>query len=642
MNNALRVWLFACFLTALLALPVAAQPLPPVGTAAYPGTLVLRVDASDLDRKIVRVRETLPVRPGPLVLYHPNWIPGHHANVGTLTQLAGLMVRAGERVLDWRRNSVEMGAFHLDVPAGVATLDIEFQYLASLDGGNGSVDITREMLGLAWDRVLLYPAGIDVARIEVQPSLTLPAGWSHASALEVASRDGDTRLFKPVSAETLVDSPVFAGAHYRQVDLDPGAPAAGRPPVMLNIFADQPSQLAATAEQVAAHAALVTQADKLFGARHFRHYDVLLAVSDGFGEIGLEHHQSSENGVKGDYFTDWAKGAPGRDLIPHEYTHSWNGKFRRPADLLTPHFNTPMRDSLLWVYEGQTQFWGKVLAARSGLFSPAEAMDDLAQAAAYLVEGRVGRSWRNLQDTTHEPIVSGGRYGRDWRSWQRGGDYYDEMVFVWAEADAVIRELSQGQRSMDDFARAFFGPQAGRASDDFRPIAYTFDDVVRELNRVQANDWALFLRQRLDGHDTRALTNALRRTGWQLVFTEQASEHFKNTEARDKRTDFWYSLGLIVGEENKLASVRWEGPAFQVGLTAGATLLAVNGRAYKAEVLKAAITEAKTGAHPIALLVKRGDLYTTLMLDYRGGLRYPKLERVADAPDHLGPLLAPR
>ena len=627
---------------ALLPMLAAAQPLPPVSDAAYPGTLVLRVDATDLDRKIVRVRETLPVRPGPLVLYYPRWIPGEHSNTGPLAQFAGLRVHAGEKVLEWKRNSVEMGAFHLDVPAGVATLELEFQYLSSVDGSSGAVDITREILGLAWNRVLLYPAGFDVAHIQIQANLMLPAGWAHASALEVAARDGAVVSFKPVSAETLVDSPVFAGAFYRQVDLDPGASAAGRPPVMLNIFADQASQLAATAEQVAAHAALVTQADKLFGARHFRHYDVLLAVSESYGVVGLEHHQSSENGVKGDYFTEWAKSAPGRDLIPHEFTHSWNGKFRRPADLLTPHFNTPMRNSLLWVYEGQTQFLGKVLAARSGLFSPTEVMDDLAQAAAYLIEGRAGRSWRNLQDTTNQDIVSGGHHERDWRSWQRGQDYYDEMNFVWAEADAILREASQGHRSMDDFAHAFFGPQASRPGDDIRPLSYTFDDVVQTLNRVQPFDWAAFLRQRLDGHDPNVVADALRHAGWQLTFSDLPSEHFKNTEARSKQADFWYSLGIVVGEENKLAGVRWDGPAFQAGLTSGATLVAVNGRSYKAELLKEAITAAKASGSPIALLVKRGDLYSTIMLDYRGGLRYPKLERVAGTPDHLSALLAPR
>jgi predicted metalloprotease with PDZ domain len=641
MNKQLAALIFSV-LFALLGARATAQPLPPVGASAYPGTLVLRVDATDLDRKVVRVRETLPVRPGPLVLYYPGWIPGHHSNTGPLARFAGLLLRAGERLLDWKRNSVEMGAFHVDVPAGVNTLEIEFQYLAPVDSGSGSVDITREMLGLAWNHVLLYPAGFDVSRIQVQPRLTLPAGWSHASALELAAREGSTLVFQPVSAETLVDSPVYAGAHFRQIDLDPGAEAAGRAPVRLNLFADQPSQLAATPEQIAVHAALVTQADKLFGARHFRHYDLLVTLSENLGGVGLEHHQSSENGHKSDHFTEWAKSAPGRDLIPHEFTHSWNGKFRRPADLLTPHFNTPMRNSLLWVYEGQTQFWGTVLAARSGLHSQSDALDDLAVSAAWLTEGRAGRSWRNLQDTTNEGTLSAGQWRRDWRSWQRGGDYYDEMRLVWTEADALIREQSQGKRSMDDFARAFFGVQAGQAPGDFRPLAYTFDDVVRELNRVQANDWAAFLRQRLDGHDSASLVAGLRRSGWQLVFSEQASEYFKNAEAREKEADFWYSLGLIVGEEGKLVNVRWDGPAFQAGLTKGATLVAVNGRAYKAELLKEAITEAKTGTRVVELLVKRGERYDTLAIDYRGGLRYPKLERIAGTPDHLGASLAPR
>ena len=621
---------------------VAAQPLPPVSSGAYPGTLVLRVDATDIDRKIVRVRETLPVRPGPLVLFYPSWIPGHHSNTGPLTQMAGLTLRAGERVLDWKRNTVEMGAFHVEVPAGVTSLDIEFQYLSSVDGSVGRIDFTREMIGLAWNRVLVYPAGFDVSRIQAQASLTLPAGWLHGSALELSARDGARLDFKPLSVEMLVDSPVFASVNFKQVDLDPGAKAAGRAPVMLNIMADQASQIVTTPEQIAAHTALVTQADKLFGVRHFQHYDVLLALSETFAEDGLEHHQSSENAVKAEYFSEWAKGAPGRDLIPHEYTHSWNGKYRRPADLITPHFNTPMRNSLLWVYEGQTQFWGNVLAARSGLHSQAEARESLASTAAWLVEGRAGRVWRNLQDTTNEPIIGPDRWARDWRSWQRGTDYYDEALLFWAEADALIRELSRGQRSMDDFARAFFGVQTGREPGDFRPLAYNLDDVLRELNRVQPNDWASFLRQRLDGHDTTLLTAGLRRTGWQLAWSDQPSEYDKNADAKDKSADFWYSIGINVGEEGKLNRVRWEGPAFKAGLTKGVNLLAVNQRAYKAELLKAAITEAKAGTRSIELLVKSGDLYRTISLDYRGGLRYPKLERVEGLSDHLGALLAPR
>lgn len=631
--------LLAAGLVAFAAWSAAAQPLPPVGSAAYPGTMALEVDASDVERRILRVRQTLPVRPGPLVLYYPNWTPGWHAPNSSIMRLAGLTVRAGERVLDWRRNETEPQAFHLQVPAGVATLALEFQYLASATG-SARVEVTREMLNLAWNTVLLYPAGHEVARIVVRPRLVLPAGWQAATALQLERREGDALAFSPVSVETLVDSPVFAGAHAKQFDLDPGAAAAGRAPVRLHVVADRPAQLAATPEQIAAHAALVVQADQLFGARPFRRYEFLLALSDTLGGIGLEHLESSENAVKPDYFTDWAKSAPGRDLLAHEYVHAWNGKFRRPAGLLTPHFNTPMRGELLWVYEGQTQFWGHVLAARSGLLSAQQARDDLAITLAWL-NARAGRAWRNLQDTTHEPVIGRGR-NAEWRSWQRGGDYYYEARLIWIEADALIRERSGGQRSLDDFARAFFGAQPGRAPGDLRPLAYGFDDVVRALERVQPHDWAAFLRRRLDSHDGAGLAAGLASAGWRLAWSDQPSDYQKAADARWKSADFSYSLGFSVEEGDKLGGVIWDGPAFRAGLAPGATLVAVNGRAYKAELLAEAITEAKTGSGRVELLLRSGDLYRSVAIDWRGGLRYPTLERIEGRPDHLGALLAPR
>jgi predicted metalloprotease with PDZ domain len=334
------------------------------------------------------------------VLYYPRWLPGNHAPSGVVARLAGLRISAQGRALDWKRNTLDSHAFHVDVPAGATALEIEFDHVSPLDKSGGRVVATPEILGLQWNTVLLYPAGHAASAINVKPRLTLPAGWGFGSALTATERRGDSVDFSPVSVETLVDSPVFAGRHFQQLDLDPGAREAGRAPVLLNVVADQARQGAVNAEQLAAHRALVAQADRVFGPRRFARYDFLLAVSDQFSDIGLEHHQSSENGVKAGYFTDWAKGSIGRDLLAHEYTHSWNGKFRRPADLWTPHFNTPMQNSLLWVYEGQTQYWGAVLAARSGLVSAADARENLANAAAWL-DARAGRVWRNLQDTTN-------------------------------------------------------------------------------------------------------------------------------------------------------------------------------------------------------------------------------------------------
>ncbi len=622
---------------------LAAQPLPPVRTTPYPGVMTLEVDATDLDHKIFGVKQTVPVKPGPLTLYYPRWLPGTHSPTGNVSRLAGLRMSAGGKPLEWKRNTLDSHAFHVDVPAGAGTLQIEFQFLSSLDKGVGRVVVTPDILGLQWNNVLLYPAGHAASQISVKPRLTLPGGWGFGSALTPAERQGASVDFQPVSVETLVDSPLFAGRHYQQLDLDPGAREAGRPPVYLNVVADEAKQGVINAEPLAAHRALVTQADRVFGPRRFARYDFLLAVSEQFSGIGLEHHQSSENGVKGGYFTDWAKGSIGRDLLAHEYAHSWNGKFRRPSDLWTPHFNTPMQNSLLWIYEGQTQYWGAVLAARSGLVSQADARENLAITAAWL-DARTGRVWRNLQDTTNEPILSTQGWRRDWRDWQRGGDYYDESRLIWLEADMLIRERSGGTRSLDDFARAFFGVEATRPAHDTRPVLYSFDDVVRALNRVQPHDWAAFLRQRLDTHEPAAPLAGITNSGWKLGWSEQPSDYVKAQEAEDEATDFNYSLGLMVGKEGKLARVVWGSPAFQAGLTSGATLLAVNGHSYKAERLKDAITAAKgddKSGGKIELLVKVGDLYRTVPITWRGGLRYPKLERIEGSVDRLSLLFAP-
>ena len=620
--------------------PARSQPVPT--DTPYPGTIALQVDATDLDRRIFRVRETLPVAPGPLRLYYPRWLPGTHAPNGRITELAGLRISAAGRPIAWQRDPLDVHAFTLEVPAGVRSLDIEFQHLSPVDEDSGRVVVTPEMLNVQWNAVLLYPAGHFDSRIMVRPSLHLPAGWRFGSALEEATRSDAGIVFQPVSVETLIDSPVFAGKYFARVNLDPDAAASGRAPAFLDLVADAGADLAFTPEQIAAHRALVVQADRLFGARHYAHYDFLLALTDRLGGIGLEHHQSSENSAEPGYFTEWAKSSVGRDLLAHEYAHSWNGKYRRPADLWTPNTNTPMQDSLLWMYEGQTQFWGYVLAARSGLVPLADMRDTLANTAAW-IDAQTGRDWRNLQDTTNQEVMGERHDGRDWRNWQRtASDYYEEMVLVWLEADMLIREASGGQRSLDDFARAFFGPQPGRTDADTAPLTYTFDAVVAALNRVQPHDWARFLRERLDTHRPGAPLDGLARSGWRLGWSEEPNSFSKGFAAKRKYEDFSYSLGFDVGKGDQLTGVRWGGPAFDAGLSNAVQLVAVDGLAYKPERLRSAITAAKTSKAPIQLLVKDGDHYRTVSIAYTGGLRYPALERIEGTEDRLTPLLSPR
>lgn len=639
---ATRALATSLLLAAAAHAPVAAfANLAPVDTP-YLGTLNLQVDATDLDRRIFRVREQVPVKPGPLRLFYPQWMPGTHGPTGRIGELAGLKISgAGGQPVAWKRDPLDPYAFMLDVPRGTTMLEIEFQHLSPVDRESGRVVVTPEMLNVQWNAVLLYPAGHYDSRITVKPSLRLPEGWKYGSALQAASQNGATTEFKPVSVETLIDSPVFAGKHMARVDLDPEAAAQGRVPVFLNVMADVPSELAMTPEQLAAHRALVTQGDRLFGVRRFAQYDFLLAISSRFGWIGLEHHQSSENGVAPGYFAEWAKTSVGRTLLPHEYVHSWNGKFRRPADLWTPNANTPMQDSLLWVYEGQTQFWGEVLAARSGLVPIADMRDRFANVAAW-AEAQRGRTWRNLQDTTNQGVMGDRNDARDWRDWQRGSDYYDEMVLVWLEADMLIRDGTAGQRSLDDFARAFFGPTPARVGNDFAPLTYTFADIVAALNAVHPHDWARFLRERLDTQTTGAQAEGLTRAGWRLAWSEEPNSASKGFATRRRFDDFSYSIGIHVGKENAVNLVRWGSPAFEAGLSTSVQLLAVNGIAYNADRLKAAITEAKSGKAPISLLVKDGDHYKTVSIPYIGGMRYPKLERIEGTEDRLTQVLSPR
>ncbi|HEY1089977.1 MAG TPA: peptidase M61, partial [Burkholderiaceae bacterium] len=463
--------------------------------------------------------------------------------------------------------------------------------------------------------------------IQTQASVKLPKNWAQASALRVESQSADQLNFKPVSLEALADSPMFAGLHARRIELDP---PGTRSPVTLTVFADEAEQLQATEPQIEAHRKLVQQADKLYGSRHFAHYDFLLATSDRLTGIGLEHHQSSENAVKGGYFKDWAKARGRRGLLPHEYTHSWNGKFRRPADLWVPEYNVPMQDSLLWVYEGQTNYWGDVLAVRAGLVSVAQMRDAWAEvAAAYSY--RAGRIWRNLQDTTNEPQLARGRPSADWRNWQRGADYYPESGLVWLDVDTLIREMSGGAKSLDDFARAFFSVENGR----IKPLTYTFEDVVAALNTVQPHDWRAFLRQRLDSNAPEAPLDGLKRAGWQLTWAETPSE-FANVDSDAARSnDLSYSLGLSLKADGRIDNVMWGGPAFDAGLSSAASVIAVNGKAYKRERLIAAVSANKQGKAPIELLIKDGELYRTVRIDYRGGLRYPRLTRIEGSVERL-------
>lgn len=631
----------ALLLAAPLAAPLGAQPVQSLGVPAplpaplpeprdiaYPGTMKLFVDATDIQRRIFRARQVIPVAAGGrFTLLFPEWLPGMHSARGPVDDLAGLVFTVNGQPVPWMRDPVKTYAFHLDLPDDARELIAEFQYVSPTSGNQGRIVMTPDMLNLQWNQMALYPAGYYVRQIPVEASVKLPEGWRYGVSLRPAAgtpADATTVTFQPVSFETLVDSPMFAGRHYRREALAPN--------VTFHIFGDTPEELAATPEQIAKHAEMVVQAKKLFGVEHFDHYDLLLAITDVMGGIGLEHHRSSENGVRTGYFTKWNEQAIRRNLIPHEYAHSWVSKYRRPADLYTADFSVPMRNSLLWIYEGQDQYWGYVLQARSGLVSREDTLAAFAMQAA-LHDTRPGKQWRPLADTTNDPILSG-RRPQPWISWQRAEDYYNEGMLIWLDADMLIREKTGGRKSLDDFARAFFGGTDG----DWGVKTYTLDDVVATLDAIAPHDWRTFLDARVREIQPRAPLDWLRRGGYRLVYAEEPTAFWASSEKYRKVTDLSYSLGIVIDKDNGLDQVIWDGPAFKAGLTVGARLLAVNGLEFDTDRLKKAI-KAKA---PFDLLVKEGDRYRTVRFDYAGGLRYPRLEKTTTGEAWLDRLLAPR
>ncbi len=630
-------------LTALLLTAVAGpapaensrpQPVPQVDTIpaardiSFPGTLTLAIDATDTRRGIFTTHETITgVGAGPMVLLFPKWLPGTHSPSGQIDKLAGLTISAGGKPVAWTRDPVDVTAFHIDVPKGARSLEIDLRFLSATSADQGTVVMGPDMLRLQWNSMSLYPAGYFTRAIPVRATVKYPAGWTASSALP-SKAVGSTYAYAPTNYEVLVDSPVLAGRHFKRWALSPR--------VNLDAYADKPEELAATPEQIAAHRNLVTQAVALFGAQHYDTYTFLFAISDEIGGQGLEHHRSSEDGVTPGYFTKWTDGPGSRNLLPHEYVHSWNGKFRRGADLWTPDFRTPMRDSLLWVYEGQTQFWGYVLQARSGIVSKQDTLDLYASILAAL-DNRPGRDWKPLIDTTNDPVLSQ-RRPRGWVSYQRSEDYYNEGLLVWMEVDSILRKQSGGTRSIDDFARAFFGLTDG----DYGEVTYTFDDVVATLDRIQPYDWASLFKQRLTETGAPAPLGGFAANGYRLVYTDTPTPAFKNAEAARKNTDLNYSIGLTINKDGGVTAVRWDSAAFAAGIAPGDSIVAADGTAFSSESLKAAVVAARGRKEPIVLLVKANETIVPASIDYHAGLRYPHLEKIGTGEGGLDRLLAPR
>ena len=608
------------------ALPVnSASPTP--RDIPYPGgTIRLEVDATDTTQRIFRVKEHIPVASsGPLTLLLPEWLPGNHAPRGQIEKISGLTFTADGKPVGWKRDPLNVYAFIIDVPQGTREITASFQFLSATQPNQGRVVITPKMLNIQWESVSLYPAGYYTRQIPIQATVTYPEGWQAATALR-GQKNGSTVAYQTIDYEALQDSPVFAGRYFKPVDLGHN--------VTLNIVADEADELDAKPDQIAKHKKLVDEAGALFGAYHFDHYDFLFAITDEMGGIGLEHHRSSENQVEPGYFKKWSDSDAllDRNLLPHEFTHSWDGKFRRPDLLWTPDFNVPMQDNLLWVYEGQTQFWGYVLGARSGLFSKQETLDAYAHIAAKLDTTR-GREWRAMEDTTHDPIISA-RRPKGWTSWQRSEDYYNEGLMIWLEADAIIRRQTRGAKGLDDFAKAFFGINPG----DWGQVVYNRDDVIRTLNGVAPYDWAGFFGRYVDSTTRETPKGGFTMGGYKLVYGDTPNAFTKAAEGASKTVDQSFGVGLIVKSDGEISNVVWDSAAFKAGLVTGAKIVAINGDEYSGEVLKTALK----AAQPMQIIVKQDKYYRTLTLAYSGGLRYPRLEKSGEGDGSLDRLLKPR
>jgi predicted metalloprotease with PDZ domain len=607
------------YLSALLLLgvtPMLAQTGP---------TIRLTVDASQAPERIIRTHMVIPVKPGPLTLYYPKWIPGEHQPDGPIANVAGLKFSANGKTIPWTRDLLDVFTFHVDVPAGVSELDADFQYLEpSGMGGHytAGVSATDKLVVVSWNQNLLYLAGNRAEEQTFDATLVLPDGWKFGTALPVQSQSGDRVTFKPAELNRLVDSPVIAGEYFRAIDLTPpGEPIHHE----IDIVADSAEALDMSPETRKGLTNLVAETGKLFGARHYRDYHFLFTVSDYVAHFGLEHHESDDSRLPERALLGPNASIDVGSLLSHEFVHSWNGKFRRPADLSTPYYEVPEKTDMLWVYEGLTDFLGNVLATRSGLWTDQDYHNYLAEISASLGPGRPGRTWRPLQDTAN--AIPGMFGSGGWMNWRRGADYYEEGDLLWLQVATIIDQQSHGKKSFDDFCKLFYGgPNEGP-----QLKTYTFDQLVETLNQVVPYDWAKFFHERLDSTSAEAPLGGVEASGWKVIYNDKASEAVRHRNGGSVNAA--YSIGLTVAGNGQVFDSIWDGPAFKAGVSPGMKVLGVNGRTFTPERLDEAIKESP--AKPIQLLVENNEYYKTVTLDYNGGPRYPHLERVSNVPDYL-------
>jgi predicted metalloprotease with PDZ domain len=615
-----------------LALGVAAcgtKPAPSNAVSSAP--LTLAVDATDVARKLYHAHETLPVTSATMTVVYPKWLPGEHAPTGPVTDLVGLKFAVGGKTIPWHRDPVDMYAFHLDVPPGATVVDASFDFLSagSTSGFSSAASATPHLAVVTWNQLLLYPDGANTDQVSIDARLSIPPGWQAGTALHEASAAGGTIHFDNVSLTTLVDSPVLIGEFYKAIPLD-----ASDRPVELDVAADDASALAVSPALVDKAKRLVGEADALFGGRHFDRYHFLLSLSDHVAHFGLEHHQSTDSRV---YERAVLDESPSLGVLAHEFVHSWNGKFRRPAGLATPNFQEPMRGDLLWVYEGLTQYLGYVLAARSGLWTEQYYRERLAEIAASL-DHTPGREWRPLSDTATAAQLL---YSApdEWASLRRSTDFYDEGWLIWLGVDTEIRELTKGQKSIDDFCHRFHGGASGSPA----VSPYTLEDVVAALNEVAPFDWKTFLLARVDRIGDGAPLDGIERAGWRVVYSDTRNDYVKLLESGERHlTELAFSIGLRLAPDGRVIDALQGSPAFAAGLGPGMRLVSVGGKPYSADVLRAAIAAGARPGPPLSVQVDNDGAASSLTIDYRGGLQEAHLEHIPGKPDVLASILATR
>lgn len=617
-------------------LMIAAVFMCPFALRAQAGpTITLNVDATQAPMKIIHTHMVMPVHAGALTLYYPKWIPGEHAPDGPILNLTGLKFIANGRSIPWRRDLLDMFTFHLTIPEGVSSLNVDLDYIepAVTSGFSAGASATDKLVVISWNQNLLYPAGLRAQEITYDATLRLPEGWKFGTALPIAQQAGDEIQFKPVSLNRLVDSPVIAGQYLRVVNVTPpGEPIHHE----MDIAADSEAALNLSPELQKDYTRLVAETGALFGARHYRDYHFLLTLSDHVAHFGLEHHESDDSRVAERSLIESAPRLQMAGLLPHEFVHSWNGKFRRPRDLSPPYYEEPMKTDLLWVYEGLTDYLGNLLATRSGLLTPQQYREHLAMIAAMLGPGRPGRTWRPLQDTADAAQIL--YFSPDeWRNWRRTTDYYEEGDLLWLEVNTTLRHLTRGRKSLKDFCHLFYGGP----NDGPQLKTYTFQDLVQALNQIAPYDWTNFFRTRLESTSPEPPMGGIEAAGWKLIYNDQEPEMLRVEDEVHHTVNAVYSVGLLLKEDGDIQDCIVGSPAYKAGISAGMRLMAVNSKAFTPAVLRDALKESPNSSQPLRLLVLNDGYYETFNVDYHGGERYPHLAREKGKPDLLDEISKP-